>query len=52
MNDDGIRERRLLQEEDPVFGLLKPLKITQPMKLPTYEEVGQGIVYERAKKGL
>ena len=44
--------RRLLNEEDPVFGVLKPLKLTQPMMLPTYQEVGQSIAFDRAKRGL
>ena len=44
-------ERRLLKEEDPVFGHLRPLKKTQPMKLPTYEDVGQALAFERAKHG-
>ena len=44
--------RRLLQEEDPVFGNLNPLKTVQPMQLPTYKEVGQAIAYDRAKRGL
>ena len=48
---DGAAKRNLLREIDPVFGTLRPLKIIQPMKLPTYEEVGQSVAYERANIG-
>ena len=45
-------ERHLKSEEDPVFGRLEPLKVTQPFHLPTYRMVGKAIAFERGKRGM
>ena len=49
---DKVNERLLRLQKDPVFGDLHPLKTSQPLQLPTYNEVGKAIAYERARLGM
>ena len=44
--------RRLLQEEDSVFGSLQPLKTEGITQLPTYREVGRAIAYLKGRENL
>ena len=50
--DDKVNERLLRLQKDPVFGHLHPLKTSQPLQLPTYNEVGQAIAFERVRLGM
>ena len=41
--DDKVNERLLRLQKGPVFKHLHPLKTSQPLQLPTYNEVGKAI---------
>ena len=45
-------ERRLLQEKDEVFGLLRPIKTTSPTQLPSNNDVGKAVAYQKGKEDM